>query len=175
MKTNKEIRAEARTLLGNNLFSEKWLFSDGAKVVSILLSYAAYGSMPLIFAQELFCLLFPKGWLGELCLNVVVLFPILLFFIELMTVYCILRICSAEKISFKNFFKSIFSGSSKRRGRRMNGHRWQLFMLNLSLAGWFVLAVALVFHTFGISLIWFASYSSKCEDVFYNEVSQQCQ
>lgn len=48
----------------------------------------------------------------------------------------------------------------------MNGHKWDLFVLQLSFIGWFLLSII----TFGIGLLWLTPYMSATQMAFFNDL-----
>lgn len=57
------------------------------------------------------------------------------------------------------------SGISESR-RLMNGHKWELFVLNLSFIGWEILAIL----SFGIGFIWLVPYEQTTKANFYRNI-----
>jgi len=50
--------------------------------------------------------------------------------------------------------------------KRMNGYKWQYFLLNLSFIGWAILSII----TLGIGFLWLSPYISTATATFYNEL-----
>lgn len=50
----------------------------------------------------------------------------------------------------------------------MNGHKWQLFCLDLSFTGWMLLSI----FTLGIALIWVWPYYSTARAAFFKEIKK---
>ncbi len=48
----------------------------------------------------------------------------------------------------------------------MKGHKWQLFLLDLSFIGWFILCML----TFGIGFLWLTPYQGMARVVFYEQL-----
>ena len=48
----------------------------------------------------------------------------------------------------------------------MKGHKWQLFLLDLSFIGWFILCML----TFGIGFLWLTPYQGMAHVVFYEQL-----
>ena len=49
----------------------------------------------------------------------------------------------------------------------MNGHKWQLFVLDLTFIGWNLLGTI----TFGIGMLWVTPYTSAAHAAFYREIA----
>ena len=51
----------------------------------------------------------------------------------------------------------------------MDGHKMELFVLDLSFIGWYLLCVI----TFGIAFIWVAPYIQATKTNFYNKIKNE--
>lgn len=53
--------------------------------------------------------------------------------------------------------------------RLMDGHKWQLFVLDLSFLGWLLLSIL----TLGIGLLWLIPYWSTARAHFYEDLIRE--
>ncbi|MFD0769799.1 DUF975 family protein [Bacillus sp. CGMCC 1.60114] len=59
------------------------------------------------------------------------------------------------------------SEALKKSQEMMKGHKLDLFILSLSLIGWFILGIAIAFFTFGIPFLWIYPYYFTTVSHFY--------
>ena len=52
----------------------------------------------------------------------------------------------------------------------MKGHKWDLFVLDLSFIGWILLGIM----TAGIGLLWVAPYMETTRAAFYEDLKNEC-
>ena len=52
----------------------------------------------------------------------------------------------------------------------MKGHKWDLFVLDLSFIGWFFVCIL----TFGIGVLWVTPYIETTRAAFYEDLKNEC-
>lgn len=196
MRTRQEIKAQAREQLGNSIFSDKWLLMILALIIeSILISVSSWIAIltagPLAFG---FCRImvsvrkgedekadcgkiftgFTEAFGGSVILALVE--DIFLFFWScLLFIPGIIKSYSYSLSMFllqenPNASFSEVHGKSK---KLMKGHKWDLFVLDLSFIGWYLLGMLCL----GIGVIFVAPYHEMarmnfCMDVIEEEYAK---
>ena len=66
--------------------------------------------------------------------------------------------------------KTLTASEARRKSvELMKGHKWELFCLNFSFIGWFLLSIL----TFGILLLWVIPYMGLANAEFYKELKKE--
>ena len=194
MVSNKELRARARATLGNQIFESKWmlpllvLFVLG--VATTLVSTVTAGAAT-IFVTGFIMYAEARYFLGlvrkttkaddfnslidgvkEKPLDQLVLGLLLTIFVALWSLlFVIPGIIMAYAYSMAAYIKVDHPEYSpiqaiKASTELMRGHKWQLFVLDLSFIGWLLLS----FVTFGLASLWVAPYVAASRAEFYQEL-----
>ena len=189
---NAGIRDEARYNLGNNLFCEKWLMAMVSILVASLvlsaLSFTFVGSLivmgPLMVGLsgaflnasrydkavdlgEMFSLAFSQNFVRNMVLGILES-----IFISLWSLlFVIPGIMKAYSYSMAMFIAHDHPEYDWKRcldesTAMMNGHRMDLFLLDLSFIGWMILGSLAC----GIGTLWVAPYQFQSRVVFYRRM-----
>ena len=192
MFSNAQIRAKAREMLGNNIFSSEWLYSLiimlVISVVTAALSATGIGSIIvyglLMCASAAYFAGRARGTVGHKDLGVTIeaikvdaigsIFTGVLqsLFIALWSMLFVIpgivKSCSyAMAFYVKNDNPTLSANEAITESRRlMDGYKMQYFLLQLSFIGWiFVGSIC-----FGIGSLWVAAYMEAAKAAFYEEV-----
>lgn len=193
MKTRKEIKAEARDVLGHSLFCNQWLMfllvEFVVALISGALSYTFIGLIllggPISFAlarTELRAVRreteaadfnsFGDGFKDGMFAETLVLFIMENIFLILWTLLLIIPgIIKSYSYSQAFYIKSDNPDKNWRdcitESRvLMRGHKWQLFVQDLSFIGWMIVGALLC----GIGTLWVVPYYQASRAIFYNEL-----
>lgn len=192
MISNSQIRARAREILGNNLFSGSWLYP----VLVVIIVAAISGALSATFVgpmivSGLLSVASARYFIGRVRGNIEpgqiessidgirnnVLGSLLTGILYNVFVAIGSMIFVIPGIIFSYSFSMAFyiindhpemtAMEALRESRRlMNGHKMQYFILNLSFIGWMLLGSL----CFGIGTLWATSYMSTANAVFYEEL-----
>lgn len=192
MISNSQIRARAREILGNNLFSGSWLYP----VLVVIIVAAISGALSATFVgpmivSGLLSVASARYFIGRVRDNIEpgqiessidgirnnVLGSLLTGILYNVFVAIGSMIFVIPGIIFSYSFSMAFyiindhpemtAMEALRESRRlMNGHKMQYFILNLSFIGWMLLGSL----CFGIGTLWATAYMSTANAVFYEEL-----
>ncbi len=194
MKTRKEIRAEARYLLANNIFSMEWLYmllvlfvangvvnalsSIGLGIIfgGIIYVGIARTTLAVVRGEDKiasFDKLFSGLNDGKVGDNILLglLLEVFLFLWSLL--FIIPGFIKSYSYSMAFYIKvdhpelsamdCIFASK-----KMMNGHKWQLFVLDLTFIGWYLLGAL----AFGLGTLWVDAYHNVARAEFYEELKK---
>lgn len=192
MISNSQIRARAREILGNNLFSGSWLYP----VLVVIIVAAISGALSATFVgpmivSGLLSVASARYFIGRVRGNIEpsqiessidgirnnVLGSLLTGILYNVFVAIGSMIFVIPGIIFSYSFSMAFyiindhpemtAMEALRESRRlMNGHKMQYFILNLSFIGWMLLGSL----CFGVGTLWASAYMSTANAVFYEEL-----
>ncbi len=192
MISNSQIRARAREILGNNLFSGSWLYP----VLVVIIVAAISGALSATFVgpmivSGLLSVASARYFIGRVRGNIEpgqiessidgirnnVLGSLLTGILYNVFVAIGSMIFVIPGIIFSYSFSMAFyiindhpemtAMEALRESRRlMNGHKMQYFILNLSFIGWMLLGSL----CFGVGTLWATAYMSTANAVFYEEL-----
>ena len=192
MISNSQIRARAREILGNNLFSGSWLYP----VLVVIIVAAISGALSATFVgpmivSGLLSVASARYFIGRVRGNIEpgqiessidgirnnVLGSLLTGILYNVFVAIGSIIFVIPGIIFSYSFSMAFyiindhpemtAMEALRESRRlMNGHKMQYFILNLSFIGWMLLGSL----CFGVGTLWATAYMSTANAVFYEEL-----
>ena len=192
MISNSQIRARAREILGNNLFSSSWLYP----VLVVIIVAAISGALSATFVgpmivSGLLSVASARYFIGRVRGNIEpgqiessidgirnnVLGSLLTGILYNVFVAIGSMIFVIPGIIFSYSFSMAFyvindhpemtAMEALRESRRlMNGHKMQYFILNLSFIGWMLLGSL----CFGVGTLWATAYMSTANAVFYEEL-----
>ena len=192
MISNSQIRARAREILGNNLFSGSWLYP----VLVVIIVAAISGALSATFVgpmivSGLLSVASARYFIGRVRGNIEpgqiessidgirnnVLGSLLTGILYNVFVAIGSMIFVIPGIIFSYSFSMAFyiindhpemtAMEALRESRRlMNGHKMQYFLLNLSFIGWMLLGSL----CFGVGTLWATAYMSTANAVFYEEL-----
>lgn len=195
MRSRKELKKEARDLLGNNIFSDKWLFLLLVILVeSIIVGAISSFVIGLIFAgifaigihrvllgivrrqdekanfEKLFSGFSDNHVVDHILLGV--LQTIFLFLWSLLFVIpgIIKSYSYAMSFYIQNDNPELDANSCITASRKMmKGHKWQLFVMDLSFLGWYIVGLL----CFGFGVLWVYPYHELSKALFYEELKAQ--
>ncbi len=189
----KELKARAREQLGNEIFGNSWLMALGVCAVAGLLTAAAGTVVPglgaiIIVGPITFALsaMFLKGARDGKSMEFGELFQGFgkdfgqNFLIGLMTaIYTFLwgllliipGIIKYYAYSMAYYIKADHPDYDWRRCidesmEMMRGHKWQLFVLDLSFIGWYIVGALCL----GVGTLWVVPYESAAKAQFYESI-----
>lgn len=192
MISNSQIRARAREILGNNLFSGSWLYP----VLIVIIVAAISGALSATFVgpmivSGLLSVASARYFIGRVRGNIEpsqiessidgirnnVLGSLLTGILYNVFVAIGSMIFVIPGIIFSYSFSMAFyvindhpemtAMEALRESRRlMNGHKMQYFILNLSFIGWMLLGSL----CFGVGTLWATAYMSTANAVFYEKL-----
>lgn len=192
MISNSQIRARAREILGNNLFSGSWLYPVLIVIIVVAISGALSATFvgPMI-VSGLLSVASARYFIGRVRGNIEpgqiessidgirnnVLGSLLTGILYNVFVAIGSMIFVIPGIIFSYSFSMAFyvindhpemtAMEALRESRRlMNGHKMQYFILNLSFIGWLLLGSL----CFGVGTLWATAYMSTANAVFYEEL-----
>lgn len=192
MISNYEIRRKAREILGNNLFSESWLYPVLITIIISALSTAVSATFvgPVIVSGLLSIAaaryymgrvrgeIEPKqiefsidgiknNFLGSLLTSVLYNLFVAIGSLILFIPGIIFGFSFSMAFYIINDHPEMTAMEALRESRRlMNGHKMQYFILSLSFIGWIIIGTILL----GIGTLWATSYMSCSYAVFYEEL-----
>ena len=195
MKTRKEIKENAKELLGRRIFGAKWMWM----LLAILIISAITGATSSfvvgvifagVFAAGLSCVLlrvarkedehanigklfstFGDGQLGKY-IGLGLLQMLFIFLWSLLLI--IPGIIKSYAYSMSYFIqldnpdmgpKDSITASRK----MMKGHKWQLFVMDLSFIGWYIVG----FLCLGVGVLWVHPYYELSKALFYEELKAE--
>ena len=193
MRTRKEIRAEARDILGHKLFGEKWLYTVLLVLVySVLVGVAGgFYAIPLIIvggALEIgfervilrssrrqtnkadlnhFFDAFSEDFAGSIVLYLLV--NIFLFLWTLLLIIPGIIKSYSYRMAYKiknDNMKLEWNECITKSRQLMNGYKWKCFVLDLTFIGWYILGFLCLF----VGVLWVHAYHSTAIAVFYDEI-----
>lgn len=190
----REIKRRAREQLGNGLFEEKWLMALVAYLLfSAILSAMATTGIGLVFSG---CLIFGfmgiftfiargkeeidiaqlfDGFKGEAFSKSLVLFILSFLYTFLWALFFVIPgIIAAYSYSMAFYVMNDhpeFTASQciNESRRLMDGHKMDLFCLQLSFFGWAIVCAL----TFGIGSLWLAPYMQTAHANFYEDIKKE--
>ena len=194
MVSNEQLRARARATLGNQIFESQWMmpllvvFVLGVVLTAVS---AVTAGVATIFVSGFVMYAEARYFLGlvrkttkaddfnslidgvkEKPLDQLVLGLLLTIFVALWSLlFVIPGIIMAYAYSMAAYVKVDHPEYSPIQAIRasaelMRGHKWQLFVLDLSFIGWYLLS----FVTFGLASLWVAPYVAASRAEFYQEL-----
>ena len=190
MKSRKEIKKTARELLARNLFSNEWLMMllaillmsliSGA-VSSFVIGFILVGCFSIGLARIQLAVVrrqdkaadlgkmftgFTDGHVGD---NIVlgILQTIFIFLWSLL--FIIPGIVKSYSYAMSYFIKidhpELSASDCITASRKMmKGHKWQLFVMDLSFIGWYIVG----FLCLGVGTLWVEAYHQTAKAEFYN-------
>ena len=195
MKTRKEIKENAKELLGRRIFGAKWMWM----LLAILIISAIIGTTSSfvvgvifagVFTAGLSCVLlrvarkedehanigklfstFGDGQLGKY-IGLGLLQMLFIFLWSLLLI--IPGIIKSYAYSMSYFIqldnpdmgpKDSITASRK----MMKGHKWQLFVMDLSFIGWYIVG----FLCLGVGVLWVHPYYELSKALFYEELKAE--
>lgn len=194
MVSNKELRARARATLGNKIFEREWLLpmlvvlllgailSIAGTITASVALFFVYGFA--LYAEARYFLGITRktvkadnfesliDGLKENPLDQMVLGLLHMLFVALWTLLLIIPgIVKSYAYSMAYYIKIDHPEYSPKQAldesvRLMRGHKWQLFVLDLSFIGWHLLSLV----TFGLASLWVAPYVAASRAEFYQEL-----
>lgn len=192
MKTRREIKAEARGVLGHALFSNQWLLFLALEFIAALISgVLAYTFVGLIIlggslsyglakaelkavrkqteSAEISVLFdgFKDDFGGTLVLGLMemiflFLWTLLLIIPGIIKSYSYSQAFYIKADDPKKDWNTCITESRK----LMNGHKWSLFVQDLSFIGWIIVG----YICCGIGTLWVIPYFQASRAIFYNEL-----
>ena len=194
MVSNKELRARARATLGNQIFEREWMFpllillllgAVSAMASAITAGIASFFLVGfLMYAEARYFLGLVRkttkaddfnsliDGVKENPLDQMVLGILVTLFVALWSLlFVIPGIIMLYAYSMSAYVKVDHPEYSPIQAIRasvelMRGHKWQLFVLDLSFIGWYLLS----FVTFGLAAFWVAPYVAASRAEFYQEL-----
>ena len=193
--TASEIRAKARTQLGNNIFSNKWLYAlVVCLITSAILGAAATLGLgiasliitgPLTFGlAKVFIGLVRSdeqikiedtfsGFTADIGGNIVLGLLVSVFTFLWSLLFVIPGIVKSYSYSMAFYIKNdnptyTWKQCIDESRRIMDGNKMRLFLLDLSFIGWFIVGAL----CFGIGTLWVTPYMEAAHANFYEEICQ---
>ena len=192
MKTNPEIRAAARAMLGNGIFQNNWLYALAATLLvsviysvtsSFLLGFLLTG--PLFIGLSFYYLNLARNGKAEfndllyatsndnfVRTMIIGLLEMVYFFLwSLIPFAGIVKYYSYMLTSYVAVDHPEFSANEciTESRRLMDGHKMQAFLLDLSFIGWLILGSCVC----GIGTIFVAPYMQAAHVAFYEELKSK--
>ena len=196
MTTNKELKLRAKQLLGNHYFKKDWLFPVLALLIlsaALELAGALTFGIGTIAAFGFICTAEARYFLGikrgtvnkkdmtvlfnsvkDKPLDQLFLGLTHMLFVFLWTLLLIIPgIIKSYAYSMAYYIKLDHPEYTAKQALKaseelMYGHKWQLFLLDLSFIGWFLLGIV----TFGAALVWAAPYMGASKVEFYHDLTK---
>ena len=195
MKTRKEIKENAKELLGRKIFGAKWMWMLLAVlIISAIIGATSSFVVGVIFAgvftAGLSCVLlrvarkedehanigklfstFGDGQLGKY-IGLGLLQMLFIFLWSLLLI--IPGIIKSYAYSMSYFIqldnpdmgpKDSITASRK----MMKGHKWQLFVMDLSFIGWYIVGILCL----GVGVLWVHPYYELSKALFYEELKAE--
>ena len=195
MSTRSQIRAKARETLGGSIFQTPWLITLLVLLVVDLVISAASSTFILYFILNGPVLIGVSGYLLKLIrkeseaknidplldgfkndlVNNIILGILQIVFIFLWSLlFVIPGIVKSYSYAMANYIKSenpsMTGNDAITESRKMmNGHKLDLFLLDLSFIGWILLSIL----TLGIGILWVNPYMQASHAHFYEELKAQ--
>ena len=193
MKTAREYRKEARDLLGNNIFHEKWLYVLLLLLLTSAIIYAAasltLGIVGVILAGPLgygvitillrlarhqdekadFTYLFNgfKEKFGETVIVSVLTYVYIFLWSLLFVIPGIVKSYSYAATMYLVKEKGLTGNDAITESRKlMDGNKFRLFCLDLSFIGWYILGSL----CFGVGVLWVEAYRGVARAAFFEEL-----
>ena len=190
MLTNSQIRARAREALGGKIFEEKWLY---AVVIALIISAISAVSAFIPFAYILIFGPLSVGVAGvfmtiaktgekakiedmfggfrDFAGNLILGLMITLFTVLWTLLFIIPGIVKAISYSMAYYIKCDHPEYDWKQcieeSKQMTyGHKWQIFLLELSFIGWMFLGALCL----GVGTLWVSAYMSTSLAEFYNQL-----
>ena len=188
MQKSAEYRARAREQLGGKIFSNNWLLALVACLLYAVVTSAASFVLVGVILVEGLCvyglahvfLAVARGrregyeireltagvpYLGDLLILSLVknLFLILWMFIPVVGIVKYYAYSMTYYIKYDHPEYDFRTAITESR-RMMNGHKWELFCLQLSFIGWMLVSIL----TLGIGMLWVTPYMRVAEINFYD-------
>ncbi len=190
--TSEQHKANARRMLGNNVFSKKWLMSAlilfVVEIVTSALTASTYGVVELLISGFVnigisFCFInlsrngeikFSQLWRGidtDLLGN----FLLGIMYALIITLWTLLLIIPGIVKSYAYSMAFYIKNDNPDWGWReclnesekiMKGNKYKLFHLDLTLLGWLIVSIL----TLGITLPWVGAYIYAAHTSFYEEI-----
>jgi uncharacterized membrane protein len=194
MISNKQIRANARAVLGGNIFAGNWLLAlviglihtFGLKLLDnfagigslLLMSFLTYGYacvfLPIIRAKKEKVEI-PAYFGGTEQIGGLVVLSLMtnLFVFLWSLLFIIPGFVKAYAYSMAPYIKYDhpeydFRTSITESRRMMHGHKWELFCLQLSFIGWIIVGVLCL----GVGMLWVTPYMRVAEINFYDDLKK---
>ena len=192
MKDTSYYRAEARSMLGGNIFGEKWLYAllvcliasavaglaSSTGILSIVLAGPISAGLAAVFLkirregtkadfETLLWCTKENRFLSTLLLGLMETIFLSLWFC-LFVIPCIVKSYSyamTNYILIDNPNMTANEAITESR-KMMNGHKFDLFILDLSFIGWYILSS----FTFGILLLYVQPYHLAARAEFYENI-----
>lgn len=190
--SNYEIRKLAREMLGKKIFGEKWMMA----LVSVVVFSAISGALSCIYVGWIFfgCLVVGyvenfmaiarggeteigrifNGFKGEKLSKSLVLYLLESIYILLWSLLLIIPgIIKAYSYSMAFYIMNDHPEYTAKQcleesRRMMDGHKLDLFLLQLSFIGWIIVGAL----TFGIGMLWVEPYMQTATACFYDQIKQ---
>ena len=192
--TASEIRAKARQQLGNNIFSNQWLYALVVCLIVTAISGIASSTVvipllisgPLSFgATKVFLKLARSGdaikiedtfggFTSDLGGNIILGLLISVFTFLWSLLFVIPGIVKAYSYSMAFYIKHdnptyTWKQCIDESRKMMDGNKMRLFLLDLSFIGWIIVGMLCL----GIGTLWVSPYMSAAHANFYEEISQK--
>lgn len=190
-----EHRANARRYLGNKVFGNNWMLGLLVLLLqSLIVSFASSLTVglatiiitgPLMVGVSLWFLAVSRegsssletmfcGFSNDFAQNILIGFMTGLFTFLWSLLFVIPGIVKSYSYSMAYYIKCDHPEYNWKQcidesRRIMNGHKWQLFCLDLSFIGWILLA-CLTFGIGTILLLWISPYMTAARTSFYNNL-----
>ena len=195
MKSRKEIKKEARDLLGNGIFTDKWLYLLLAILVFSLIVGALDGMVIGLILGGIFAIGMHRILLGiarrqdekadlaklfsgfgdgkvvdHILLGVLQMIFLFLWSLLFLIPAIIKSYSYAMSYYIQNDNPDLDANSCITASRKMmKGHKWQLFVLDLSFLGWYIVGLLCL----GIGVLWVYPYHELSKALFYEELKAQ--
>lgn len=193
LKTRKEIKAEARDVLGHSLFCNKWVMFLAVELVfSIIMSVLGYTLIGVILLAGPFMYALAKaelkavrretetatfdtvgdGFKNNNFIETLLLYVMQSIFLFLWTLLFIIPgLIKSYSYSMAFYLKVdhpeySWNDAITESRKLMNGHKWDLFIQDLSFLGWVIVGLLLC----GIGILWVVPYMQASRAIFYNEL-----
>lgn len=196
MSKSKELRAKARESLGQKIFGDKWLYVllallvvgliEGALGFTVIGTLIVTGPFAFAIAKGLLKVARKEtekmdigsaivdGFKDDAGRNIIA--GILLTIFEflwglLLVIPGVIKMYSYSMTYYiLNDDANISANDAITKSRSMmNGHKWQLFCLDLSFIGWYIVGMI----CFGIGVLWVAPYHEMARAHFYLELKAE--
>ncbi len=192
--TASEIRAKAREQLGNNIFSNKWLYALVVCLITSailgLISATGIGALiltgPLTFGLAKVFLNLTRsdepvkiedafsGFTSDIGGNIILGLLIAVFTFLWSLLFIIPGIVKAYSYSMAFYIKHdnpsyTWQQCIDESRRMMSGNKMRLFLLDLSFIGWIIVGAL----CFGIGTLWVTPYIEAAHTNFYEDICQK--
>ena len=189
MRTRKEIKQRAKTLLGRQIFGNKWLYMLLAcllfglivgAISSFVIGFIFIGIFAIGFSKVTLSVArgedeqadmgklffgFNDGKLGDYII-LGILHELFIFLWSLL--FIIPGIVKSYSYSMAYFIKldhpELEANACITESRKlMKGHKWQLFVMDLSFIGWYIVGMLCL----GVGVLWVDAYHETAKAEFY--------